>query len=161
MKILLLLLLTVIVLTVKSQTYYVVRHAEKAQTSDNPPLTDAGMQRAQALNDYLKNKHISFIFSTNTLRTISTATPLSKTIHSNIILYKNADKAFIDTLKALRKNTLIVGHSNTVDDIVNALSNAENVHGDLNDTQYDNLYVVVIKRKKASFKALKYGKASQ
>jgi len=169
MKLLLLLLLAVTSLTIKSQTYYIVRHAEKVQatnasmmaTSDNPPLTGVGKERAKALSQLLKDKHIGFIFSTNTLRTISTAKPLSEATGIKILTYSKPGKSFIDTLKALHKNTLVVGHSNTVDDIVNALSETENIHGDLEDTQYDNLYVVTIKGKKISFKALKYGKASK
>ncbi len=168
MKVLILVLLIVISITVNCQTYYIIRHAEKAQagsgivmaTPDNPPLSNRGAERAILMKDLLKDKHIRYIFSTNTIRAISTAKPLSGAIKVKIKIYDKPDKAFINMLKALHNNTLIVGHSNTVDDIVNALCNAENVHGDLPDSQYDNLYVVKIVGKKVSFQAMKYGKPS-
>ena len=69
-----------------SNRYFIVRHAEKTiLTKDsanmmvtNPPLSEAGKVRAYGLRDELKDKHIRYIFSTNTLRTISTAQPLKK-----------------------------------------------------------------------------------
>ena len=168
MKVLILAMLIAISITVNCQTYYIVRHAEKAQpgsgivmtTPDNPPLSNRGEERAILLKDLLKDKHIRYIFSTNTLRTKSTAKPLSAATGVKIKIYDKPDKAFIKMLKALHNNTLIVGHSDTVDDIVNALCNTENVHGDLPDSQYDNLYVVKIAGKKVSFQAMKYGKPS-
>lgn len=167
MKLILLLLLSFVSLTIKSQTYYIVRHAEKQSSSagmtstDNPPLTDAGLQRARVLKDFLKDKKIGYIFSTNTLRTISTVKPLSELTGIKISMYQKPDRMFIDTLLSLQKNTLIVGHSNTVDDIVNKLCEAEHIHGDLPDSQYDNLYIVTVKGKMVSYYAIKYGKVSQ
>jgi len=60
-------------------------------------------------------------------------------------------------LKALKKNTLIVGHSNTVDDIVNGLTGSRAVPGDLQDSEYNNLFVIRVLRKKVSFERKKYG----
>src|SRR5689334_13756553 len=73
-------------LTACSRTYYVVRHAEKAvpspgttmQTPNDPPLSVAGQQRAQALKEVLKDKKINAIYSTNTIRTKSTAESLAQ-----------------------------------------------------------------------------------
>ncbi|MEO5999825.1 MAG: phosphoglycerate mutase family protein [Chitinophagaceae bacterium] len=169
MRVLILLLLVATSLTVKSQIYYIIRHAEKEQASSgvvmatpgNPPLSKKGIARAQALKDLLMDKHIHYIFSTNTIRTIATVKPLGDAIGVRIETYSKADSAFIEKLKTLDQNTLIVGHSNTVDDIVNTLSKTENVRGDLPDTKYDNLYVVKINGSKISFQALKYGKASE
>jgi len=147
-------------LTVKSQTYYIVRHAEKEQASagsvmatpGNPPLTKQGAARALALKDILKDKHIRYIFSTNTTRTIATAKPLSEAIGVKVDTYAWPDSTFISKLKTLRGNTLIVGHSNTVDDIVNMLCKRKEVAGDLPDTAYSKLFIVTVKGKKTSFK---------
>jgi len=152
-------------LTASSQTYYIVRHAEKAAVNGNtnmmandPPLTDAGKARAEALKELLKNEDIGHIFSTNTLRTRSTAEPLSK--HSGISIETygpRPDAAFIQQLKGLKKNVVIVGHSNTIDDIVNMLCGEQKVHADIEDPVYDNLFVVTIKDGKAVFEGKKYG----
>src|SRR5579875_2123624 len=118
------LLLLVIALTGCSHSYYVVRHAEKAQLTNgnimsspnDPPLSEAGKERAEALKDALQHRHIRYIFSTHTVRTISTVAPLSNAIGVQPDIYGPApDAAFISHLKLLRKNVLVVGHSNTVD----------------------------------------------
>src|ERR1700741_5297267 len=140
MKILIWLLVSAILLTSCARTYYVVRHAEKAAQGANMtsdvPLSDAGQQRALALREVLKDKKIDSIFSTNTIRTRSTAQPAAEHFKVNIVNYgpiPNAD--FINRLKAIKKNVLIVGHSNTVDDIVNGLTGQKSVAGDLTDSQ--------------------------
>ena len=66
--------------------------------------------------------------------------------------------AFIQKLKTIRKgNVLVVGHSNTVDDLANKLSGKTVVPGDLKDNEYDNLFVIKRKGKGFVFKGEKYG----
>jgi broad specificity phosphatase PhoE len=153
-----------------SNTYYIVRHAEKTvMTKDsanmmaaNPPLSEAGKVRAFGLRDELKNNHIRYIFSTNTIRTISTAQPLSE-LNGNIPIQiyspvKDSLLPFVNRLKAIQKgNVLVIGHSNTVDDIVNALCGEIKIPADLKDGEYDNLFIVKRKGKKMSFEQRKYG----
>lgn len=172
MKSILSILASLLLLTSCSHTYYVVRHAEKAtpstgttmSTPNDPPLSAAGEQRALALRDSLAGKKIALIFSTNTVRTKSTAEPLRSLLSLTIQTYgPMPDAAFIARLKGLKKNTLIVGHSNTIDDIVNGLMNTNTVPGDLPESEYDNLFVVTYKRflgTRIKFKRLKYGAPS-
>jgi phosphohistidine phosphatase SixA len=170
MKCISLLLCFSLLLTACSRTYYVVRHAEKAapgpNMSSDVPLTPAGEQRALALRDSLLNKKIGHIFSTNTVRTKSTAAPLATALQLPTTLYEpKPDSSFIRMLGKLKKNTLIVGHSNTVDDIVNGLCLNNKIIVDLNDTEYDKLYIVRLTRKwwgkYYNLKETKYGMPSQ
>jgi len=150
-----------------SRTVYVVRHAEKEVPTNNatmmandPELSEAGKIRAIVLRDELKGKHITHIFSTNTLRTINTAKPLSEQTGVPVQLYNTSDSLdyFIASVKAMKKgNVLIVGHSNTVDDVVNKLCGETKIAGDLADTEYDNLFIVKLQGKKAKFSKKKYG----
>ena len=153
-----------------SRTVYVVRHAEKetgnsvgtyaTMTSANPELSEAGKIRAIVLRDELKGKPITHIFSTNTLRTINTAKLLSEQTGVPVQLYNTSDSLdyFIASVKAMKKgNVLIVGHSNTVDDVVNKLCGETKIAGDLADTEYDNLFIVKLQGKKAKFSKKKYG----
>lgn len=129
--------------------------------NNDPPLTEAGKERAEALKEILKTKKIGYIFSTNTIRTKTTAEPTR--VHFNLVteLYAPApDSVFINKLKSLKKNTLIVGHSNTVDDIVNKLCGVTKIPADLKDAEYDNLFVVKKKGGKIRFENRKYGKPS-
>jgi broad specificity phosphatase PhoE len=151
-------------LTACSQTYYIVRHAEKASVNGNtnmnatdPPLTDAGKERADALKELLKDEKIGHIFSTNTIRTRTTAEPLSKYLNVPIETYgPRPDAAFIEKLKSLKKNVVIVGHSNTIDDLVNMLCGEQKVPADIDESIYNNLFVVTIKNGKAEFEGRKY-----
>ncbi len=146
-----------------SHTYYVVRHAEKQQpsqgvvmnTPNDPPLSEAGTQRAERLKEILKHDKIRAIYSTNTTRTLTTAKPIADLVGITTVVYDlKKDTGFIPMLKGLKKNVLIVGHSNTVDDIVNALAGEQKVRGDLPDSAYSNLYRVKYKGKKVWFKNL-------
>src|SRR5215831_10934411 len=111
-----------------TRTVYVVRHAEKVTSSDNgskmmqddPPLSDAGKVRALVLKNELARKHIAHIYSTKTVRTMSTAEPLSQAIKINVEPYSNID-SLVSAIRSIKGNVLVVGHSNTVDDIVNKL----------------------------------------
>jgi len=163
--------LIILVLTSScSNTFYIVRHTEKAtgidpqtmKTFTDPPLTMEGQERALKLKEMLGGKNIRHFYSTNTLRTISTARPLKELfLNTSIQLYSSKPDsmdAFIQLLKTIRKgNVLVVGHSNTVDDIANKLSGKTVVPGDLKDNEYDNLFIIKRKGKGFVFKAEKYG----
>src|SRR6478672_13851890 len=102
-----------------SRTVYVVRHAEKAAFADSigkmmandPPLSEAGKVRALVLKNELADKHIGHIYSTNTIRTRSTAEPLSQAIKVNVELYGSID-SLISAIRSAKGNVLVVGHSN-------------------------------------------------
>lgn len=165
-----LLVIVVLAVSCSSNRYFIVRHAEKmvmakdslGMMANNPPLSEAGKARALALREELKNQHIKYIFSTNTIRTKTTAQPLSELLGNTRIEIYNPSKdsvdAFIAKLKSISKgNVLVVGHSNTVDDLANKLSGSAVVPGDLKDSDYDNLYEIKKKGGKYIFKAKKYG----
>ncbi|HUR65697.1 MAG TPA: histidine phosphatase family protein [Chitinophagaceae bacterium] len=155
-------------------TIYVVRHAEKEtgidpttmKTFTDPPLSFEGQQRALKLKEVLSSKDIKYIYSTNTLRTLSTAKPLKELyldVPINIYSSKpDSTDAFIQKLRSIKKgNVLVVGHSNTIDDIANKLTGSKVVAGDLKDSDYDNLYEIKRKGDKYVFKHLTYGKATE
>jgi broad specificity phosphatase PhoE len=160
-------LLASFLLTACSHTYYLVRHAEKAEaasgttmsTRGNPPLSVEGEERAQALKDALQSSKIDYIFSTNTTRTLSTAEPLRQLRGLTVEHYgPMPDAAFIEKLKGIKKNVLVVGHSNTIDDIVNGLTGEKTVPGDLPESEYNNLFVITYKGKKVKFERRTFGK---
>lgn len=160
----------IMILTGCSSTrYYIVRHAEKmvmqkdslAMMANNPPLSEAGKVRAFVLRDELKNKNIRHIYTTRTIRTVSTAQPLSESLGNLPIEHYSTSKDsldfFIEKLKSTKGNSLIVGHSNTVDDIANKLTGKTVVAADLADQTYDQLYIVTRKGKKWVFARKNYG----
>ena len=168
MKSYLLLLSVVLLSTSCAHKYYIVRHAEKApasgtgsMTSSDPPLSDKGKERAIALRETLKSEKIGYIFSTNTVRTKTTAEPTREYFNLQTTIYApQAPDSFINKLKSLKKNVLVVGHSNTVDDIVNKLCGTAKIPADLDERVYDNLYIVRKKGKKMKYENKKYGAAA-
>ena len=168
MRLIYLFFLMLFVSSCSSVKYFVVRHAEKegpgmgtgSMMANDPPLSAAGKVRAIELREALKGQNVYYIFSTNTMRTVSTAQPLNELRGTKIELYNTRDSLdfLIQKLKAIKKgNSLIVGHSNTVDDIVNKLCGEIKVPKDLPDSEYDNLYVVTKKGKKMKFENKTYG----
>lgn len=165
----LLCLLIIIFSSCGSVKYYIVRHAEKEtasagtmmSTPNDPPLSAAGRVRAIELREVMKGKRIRYIFSTNTVRTIATVQPFDELRGATKIeLYNTRDSLdhLIQKLKEIKKgNSLIVGHSNTVDDIVNKLCGETKIPGDLPDSEYDNLYIVTKKGSHFKFENKTYG----
>jgi broad specificity phosphatase PhoE len=122
---------------------YVVRHAEKAVSpASDPPLTEAGQQRAVDLANVLKGKNIGFIYSTNTTRTVKTATPLSDSINKTITLYSPDTTAlFVKKLTGIHSNVLVVGHSNTILELLDAFNLSHNLRH-IPDNGFNNLFII-------------------
>jgi broad specificity phosphatase PhoE len=128
-------------------TVVIVRHAEKAgEPAADPPLTAAGVLRARALVDAVHGMPVTAIISTNFARTRGTAAPLAERlgVTPEIVDARAPDHARLVAEGILTRHrgetVVVVGHSNTVPDIVAALGAAKPAA--ICDAQYDNLYVV-------------------
>ena len=98
--------------------------------------------RAAALAALLKDAKIAAIFTTEYKRTRDTAQPLAAATGVAAAAIDSKDAAgLIDKVKASAGNVLVVGHSNTVPDIIKALGVSEPVA--IADDQFDNLFVVI------------------
>jgi broad specificity phosphatase PhoE len=107
-------------------TFVVVRHAEKADDgSKDPPLTDAGLARAQALGHALRDASLRAVYATAYRRTQQTAAPSARMRALPVVTY-DAKLAASDFVAQLRRDhtagtVLVVGHSNTAPGIAAAL----------------------------------------
>jgi broad specificity phosphatase PhoE len=130
-----------------------VRHAERADGGTPPPgmtktpadplLSAAGEARAQKLATMLADAGITTIYTTEFRRTQDTAKPLAgklgiaaQTVSANdlpglLAKIKGAKPADV---------VFVVGHSNTVPDVIKQLGGPAVTIG---DNEYDNLFVVV------------------
>lgn len=136
-----------------------VRHAEKQLNGGNNPfLTAQGEKRAMDLNKILSKKRIEQIYSTNTLRTIATATPLANNKHIKVQIYNGSKPDSLYTqIKIMNYNTLIIGHSNTVPKLVNIISETVYLKTDLGDEEYDKLFKIkIFKSKNSKVKTIKF-----
>ncbi len=125
------------------QYIYLVRHAEKMKDgTSNPPLTPEGEKRALNLSEVLKDKEITKIFSSTYKRTWNTAMPLSEEINVTIEPYDAGSTEEINRMaNSTAQNILIVGHGNTVPNMVNLLI-GEEAHPQLDESDYGDLYIV-------------------
>jgi len=126
---------------------YIVRHAEKVQDgSEDPKLNDLGKNRASKLSDILKKVEISAIYSSPFVRTRKTAQPLAALKEIEIQPYNpSMQQEFMEQVleKHKGKSILIVGHSNTVPELLNILTKTTQ-YQQLADDEYDKLFVVSI-----------------
>jgi 2,3-bisphosphoglycerate-dependent phosphoglycerate mutase len=128
---------------------YIVRHAEKATTvakDDDPGLSAAGQQRAEASAKELRKANIKAIYVTKYKRTGLTARPLA--LKSRILPRVYADSSLKKFAKTITtnfrgKNVLIIGHSNTIMPLLDAFG-AEMPFESLNEEDYDMLFEVTI-----------------
>ncbi|MEB2786275.1 SixA phosphatase family protein [Algoriphagus persicinus] len=127
------------------KTIYIVRHAEKQLTGDDPGLSVAGNARAVKLSQILADKEIKHIFSTDYRRTRLTAERTAKEAGIAIQVYdpKNHD-ALVDQLRKLEGNILVVGHSNTVGQVANYFVGDGDKYQDLEDSEYNFIDVVTL-----------------
>jgi broad specificity phosphatase PhoE len=130
-------------------TIYMVRHAEKM--TDNPQekdpiLTSKGNERALALSKLLNAVSLDAIYSTDYKRTRATAVATAKDQHLEIQLYdaKNIKAAAASMLQNnTGKNLLIIGHSNTVLETIEAMG-AKKPFDNIADQDYNNLFLLII-----------------
>lgn len=114
-------------------TVYLVRHAEKLEGWPTAreldafqPLSPAGTARAESLATRLKDAGIVAIYSSNTTRSLTTGLPLAKATGVPILGDDATTKpdqmaAFLAKLRekhATDKAVLIVGHSNTIPELL-------------------------------------------
>ncbi|QYJ06968.1 phosphoglycerate mutase family protein [Qipengyuania flava] len=100
------------------RTIFVIRHLHKAQGED-PPLSSEGAAAAESLADLLEDKGIVAAFATPTRRAMQTAAPLAERTGITISQYDAfAPEDLVASVEAIDGSVLVVGHSNTVPDLV-------------------------------------------
>lgn len=134
------------------QAILLVRHAEKATDANEAsvPLSAAGTARAARLAEMLRSAGVTAVYATDTVRARKTAEPLAKAAGLEVRIYapkdadgKSAPRILLDRLKKEepRGVVLVVGHSNTVPEILAALGYTQKV--EIPATQFDDLFVVI------------------
>jgi len=126
-----------------SPIIFVVRHAEKSADGNDPDLSAAGQERAEALARIVKDAEITAIFTTEFKRTQETAAPTAKELHvSPTVIPADQIFALVEKLRGLKGNGLVVGHGNTIPDLVKALGIATPVNIPEND--YSELFFIIL-----------------
>jgi phosphohistidine phosphatase SixA len=141
-----------------------VRHAEKGTTpAGDPPLTEAGAARARALVAALADANVQAVITTQLARTRDTGRPIAEERHITPEVVPAGGPVHAQAVAdAVRKHAgqtiLVVGHSNTVPAIIAALGGPK--LPDLCDSQYSDLYTLVLDGASARLVRGSYGVAS-
>lgn len=139
-------LLTLLLIAVPAfaqQAVFLVRHAEKASNATDAPLSETGERRAAALARHLKDARVAAIYTTEYQRTIKTGEPLARAIGLHVTSMTGGPDAFVTRIRAEhpRDVVLVVGHSNTLPDLLTAFGSTERVT--IADEEYDNLFMLI------------------
>lgn len=131
------------------RTIVLVRHAERADAGTqpaanaDPDLSPAGRTRASSLARVLADAKITTIFTTELKRTQQTAEPLAKVLQlATVTVPANNTAQLIDQIKMTNGNVLVVGHSNTIPEIMKRLG--VQAQFTIPDDQFDDLFVVTM-----------------
>lgn len=133
----------------------VVRHAEKS-TDDpkDPGLSEQGQARANKLAELLKDAHVSAAYVTQYKRTRLTALPTATRngfqVEVRNATRENANTYTAELLKEIQKKhkgktVLIVGHSNTVPEVVKHMTGID--VAPIGEDEFDRVYVVTLGKK--------------
>ncbi len=120
---------------------FLMRHAEKAkEPATDPPLSEAGRARAQAVAELLGPAGVTHLFVTEFVRTQETLAPLATSVGKPLErVAASASNELVAKLRALPPGSVAVvaGHSNTVPAIVRALGGT--IDGTMNGAQGEML----------------------
>lgn len=122
----------------------IVRHADKAANGGNDPdLSPAGKSRADALARILKDSGIVSIYTSEFKRTQETAAPIAKLLGITPTVVPAKDTtALVAKLRELNGNALVVGHGDTIPNLVKALGIDAAIT--IPDNDYTELFLVTL-----------------
>jgi broad specificity phosphatase PhoE len=126
------------------EAVFVVRHAERLDSSADSPLSAEGQARAARLAQMLRDARITVIVATEFKRTQDTARPLADALKLSVQQIAATDlDGLLTKLRAAgpRGRVLVVSHSDRVPAILAALGDRQEVA--IATAEYDNLWMVV------------------
>ncbi|HAU66845.1 MAG TPA: hypothetical protein DCW52_00450 [Gammaproteobacteria bacterium] len=129
----------------QTTTVYLVRHAEKhLDQGKDPGLTQVGVNRSMRWADVFSNQVLDTIYSTDTKRTRNTALPITESQNKQVVLMEAMPTNLVEIIAKHRgQSILMVGHSNTLPGLVNAMIGEER-YADLDESNFSTLFIVTV-----------------
>ena len=140
-------------LTANSTVVIVIRHAEKVSVSaPDPELSEAGQARAALLvrmfGETQGTGRLDAIYTSSALRNRMTAAPLAARLGIVPIVAPSDDPKGL-AHRIVRENSgkrvMVIGHANTVPDIVAALSGQSDIPP-IGEEEFGTMYIVTVPR---------------
>ena len=142
----------------KPLVVFLVRHAEKVDSSDDPELSPTGHERAGILAGLLCSAEIEYVHTSDYIRTRETAAPTAAQHGLEPALYDPRDlPVLVGKLRETGGRHLVVGHNTTTPALVELLGGG--IESEIDEEgEYNRLYIVTIGRDgSASVAMLRYG----
>lgn len=128
------------------QAVYLIRHAEQALDTKDPPLTEAGRQRATAWASILRDAGIKVIYTSKKRRTKQTGEHIAQALSIPLESMPRSDVAgLIDRLRTRHADdaALVISHTLSIPKLLKELGHLEDVT--IEREEYGNLFVIVPK----------------
>mgnify|MGYP001825374547 CR=1 FL=1 len=122
---------------------YVIRHAEKELSGDDPAITEEGKARASAWAEMLAHVGLDVVFTSDAKRTQQTGAIIAERLGLSLNSVNRADTAgLIDALSFDHEadTVLVVGHAETIPGILENLGTFEDI--DISQTDFANLFIL-------------------
>lgn len=155
-------------------TILIVRHAERADGTTNSDLSQAGRDRADALVAVTDESGVAAIYSTEFCRTAQTAQPVASALGMTLN-YQQSNQSgvslddcepgievpktplpetiataqdLVDHLLSQHRGKVImvIGHSNTVPELIAALGQGEFASVQIGSNEFDRLFIVTVRQ---------------
>jgi broad specificity phosphatase PhoE len=135
--------------TYAQETIFLIRHAEQVHDVEDPPLTEAGFDRAKTWATIFRDAGIKMIYTSKKRRTQQTGEIIAQEL--GIPLQKVSRRDIHGLVNQVRKEhvddlVLIVTHSKTLPKLLEAFA-PFGEYPTIKRDDYDNLFIVVPKGK--------------
>lgn len=126
------------------EVVYLIRHAEQVLDVEDPPLTEAGHQRAKAWAAILRDANIKTIYTSLKRRTKQTGESIAQALNIPVEPMSRRDVAgLVDRLRTRHADdaVLIVSHSRIIPKLLSELGHLEDVT--IVPDDYGSLFILV------------------
>lgn len=135
----------VVSLTAAAQeSVYVIRHAEKELTGEDPSISDDGRARAAAWAEMLQHVDLDVVFTSDAKRTQETGTIIANILKLPTHAVDRADTSGLADVLSFdheEDTVLVVGHAETIPGIIESLGAFNDI--DISQTDFANLFIVL------------------
>ena len=137
-------------------TIILIRHAEK-KTPTADALSAAGTKRAKFLARMFKETGVTAIFTSQFTRTRQTAAPLATATGVTPRVIATDPATARSQVLAAGACPFVIGHSDTVPDLIEALGGATDIA--IDEQEFDRMFIVTILNGKVATVEFRYGTA--
>ena len=124
-------------------TVILLRHAEKISEGKDPELSEKGKEFAEKLAKVFAADKVDAVYTTAYKRTAATVKPLADKNGLTLVNYDPAkSNDLVQTIeKSQGKVVVVVGHSNTINLVYNALIRGKKMEA-LGDDEYRKVFII-------------------